>query len=116
MLDGKVIYVVTTGANKSKDVKILLDYLKAEGATCIVMPTPTSSLIMDPKSVEGYQIKRDFTFNRADSINERIPEEDAIVVAPCTFNTFSKIAFLLAFHIKYSPFKLSILVNTSTNK
>ena len=92
MLDGKVIYVVTTGANKSKDVKILLDYLKAEGATCIVMPTPTSSLIMDPKSVEGYQIKRDFTFNRADSINERIPEEDAIVVAPCTFNTFSKIA------------------------
>lgn len=92
MLKGKVVYVVTTGANKSKDVKILLDYLKAEGATCILMPTATSCSIMDLRTVEGYQIRKDYTFNRADSINERIPEEDVIVVAPCTFNTFSKIA------------------------
>jgi phosphopantothenoylcysteine synthetase/decarboxylase len=92
MLEGKVIYVVTTGANKSKDVKILLDYLKAEGARCILMPTATSCSIMDLKNVDDYQIRKDYTFNRADSINERVPEEDIIVVAPCTFNTFSKIA------------------------
>lgn len=92
MLKGKVVYVVTTGANKSKDVKILLDYLKAEGAICILMPTATSCSIMDLRTVENYQIKRDYTFNRADSTNERIPEEDVVVVAPCTFNTFSKIA------------------------
>lgn len=53
MLKGKVVYVVTTGANKSKDVKILLDYLKAEGATCILMPTATSCSIMDLRTVEG---------------------------------------------------------------
>ena len=58
MLKGKVVYVVITGANKSKDVKILLDYLKAEGATCILMPTATSCSIMDLKTVEGYQIKK----------------------------------------------------------
>lgn len=92
MLKGKVVYVVTTGANKSKDIKILLDYLKAEEATCILMPTAASCAIMDLKAVEGYQIKKDYTFNRADSTNEKIPEEDVVVVAPCTFNTFSKIA------------------------
>lgn len=92
MLNNKVIYVVTTGANKSKDIKILLDYLKAEGATCILMPTPNSCKIMNLRAVEEYRIKKDFTFNRADSVNERIPEENAVVVAPCTFNTLSKIA------------------------
>lgn len=92
MLEGKVIYVITTGANKSKDVKILLDYLKAEGATCIIMPTPTSCTIMDLRTVEGYRIKKDYSFDRSDSVYERIPEEDVVVVAPCTFNTFSKIA------------------------
>lgn len=92
MLKGKVVYVVTTGANKSKDVKILLDYLRAEGATCILMPTEASCSIMDLRTVDGYRIKRDYTFNRADITNDRIPEEDMIVVAPCTFNTFSKIA------------------------
>lgn len=92
MLKGKVVYVVATGANKSKDIKILLDYLKAEGATCILMPTAACCSIMDLRSVEGYQIKKDYTLNRTDSMNERIPEEDIIVVAPCTFNTFSKIA------------------------
>lgn len=92
MLKGKVIYVVTTGANKSKDVKILLDYLKAEGAICILIPTSTSCSILDLKILEGYRIKKDYTFNKSIAINETIPEEDAIVVAPCTFNTFSKIA------------------------
>ena len=92
MLEGKVVYVVTTGANKSKDVKILLDYLRAEGATCILMPTQMSCSIMDLRSVQEYRIKTDYTFNRADSMNDKIPEEDIVVVAPCTFNTFSKIA------------------------
>lgn len=43
------------------------------------MPTATSCSIMDLKTVEGYQIKKDYTFNRADSINERIPEEDVVL-------------------------------------
>ena len=62
MLKGKVVYVVTTEANKSKDVKILLDYLKAEGATCILMPTATSCSIMDLRTVEEYTMKKDYTF------------------------------------------------------
>lgn len=92
MLEGKVVYVVTTGANKSKDVKILLDYLSSEGATCIVMPTEASCSLMDFRTIEGYKVKKDFTFDRVDSVKESIPEEDIVVVAPCTFNTFSKIA------------------------
>lgn len=96
MLEGKVVYVITTGANKSKDVKSLLDYLEAEGATCILMPTQASRAIMDLKTVQGYKMKTDYTFNRADSMSEKIPEEDIVVVAPCTFNSFSKIAHGIA--------------------
>lgn len=91
MLKGKVVYVITTGATKSKNVKNLLDDLKSNGATCIVMPTEMSCSIMDLSILDGYRVKKEYTFNH--SINEdRIPEEDIVIIAPCTFNTFSKIA------------------------
>lgn len=91
MLEGKVIYVVTTGATKSKNVKNLLDNLKSEGAICIVMPTEMSCSIMDLSVLDDYRIKKDFTFEHSTN-EDRIPEEDIVIVAPCTFNTFSKIA------------------------
>ena len=91
MLKGKVVYVITTGATKSKNVKNLLDDLKSNGATSIVMPTEMSCSIMDLSVLDGYRVKKEYTFNH--SINEdRIPEEDIVIIAPCTFNTFSKIA------------------------
>ncbi|NLC87879.1 MAG: hypothetical protein GX682_03790 [Clostridiaceae bacterium] len=91
MLEGKVIYLITTGATKSKNVKNLLDDLSNEGATCIVMPTEMSCSIMDLSLLEDYRIKREYTFNHI-SADDRIPEEDIVIIAPCTFNTFSKIA------------------------
>lgn len=107
MLDGKIIYVITTGANKSKNVKNLLDDLNKEGATCIVMPTEMSCSIMDLSVLDEYLVKKDFTFDH--SLNEqRIPEEDIIIVAPCTFNTFSKIAMGIADNYPLSVLQESI--------
>lgn len=91
MLEGKVIYVITTGATKSKNVKNLLDDLKKDGATCIVMPTDMSCSIMDLSILEGYRVKRNYTFDHSKN-EDRVPEEDIVIIAPCTFNTFSKIA------------------------
>lgn len=86
MFTGKTVYVITTGATKSKSVSILLDSLRGENANCILIPTPMCCSMMDWDSVEGYQVKKGY------DDNGKLPEEDIVIVAPCTFNSFSKIA------------------------
>ncbi|MDO8513272.1 MAG: flavoprotein [bacterium] len=90
MLKDKIVYVVTTGATKAKGVGILLSMLKSEGAQCIVMPTDASYSMLDLDSIRGEWVK--FNGNEFGARQDEIPEEDLVVVAPCTFNTLSKIA------------------------
>lgn len=86
MLKGKVVYVILTGATKAEGVMILLDMLKSDGAKPILMATPAAVPMINWNT-----ICRDITIRR-ESDENRIPEEDIVIVAPCTFNTFSKIA------------------------
>lgn len=90
LLDGKVVYVVVTGATKAKTVGQLLWYLRTEGATCILMPSDDGYNLLDLSSIDQEWMKyRGTVYN---SKARDIPEEDLVVVAPCTFNTLSKIA------------------------
>jgi len=86
MLKGKVVYVILTGATKAEGAMILLDMLKSDGAKPILMATPAAIPM-----VNWNTICRDITIRR-ESDENKIPEEDIVIVAPCTFNTFSKIA------------------------
>lgn len=102
MLTGKVVYVILTGATKAKSVMILLDMLKSDGAKPILMPTPAAIPMVDWST-----ICRDVIVRR-ESDNNKIPEEDIVIVAPCTFNTFSKIASGIADNYPMSVLQAAI--------
>jgi len=92
MLTNKTIYIVTTGATKVKSVSMLLNQFKQEKANCVLIPTSMSCSMMDWDSINGFNIRKDY----AGEDSENLPEEDIVVVAPCTFNSFSKIAHGIA--------------------
>jgi hypothetical protein len=90
MLQDKIVYCLVTGATKAKGVMILLDILKKDGAKPILIPTPAAISMIDWDSI-CHDIP---TRHKSDC--DKIPEEDIVIVAPCTFNTFSKIAHGIA--------------------
>lgn len=90
MLQGKIVYCLVTGATKAKGVMILLDMLKSNRAKPILIPTPAAIPMVDWDSICCDVIVR----RKSDC--DKIPEEDIVIVAPCTFNTFSKIAHGIA--------------------
>lgn len=105
LLEGKTIYVVPCGANRSKNIGNLLDELISNGANVYVMPTKMCTQIVNMQELsEKYQVKTDF-----DRIStQNIPEEDVIIIAPCTFNTFNKIAYGIADSYSLSIIQTSI--------
>lgn len=94
LLDGKIVYLVVTGATKAKTIGVLLGYLKSEGAECIIMPSDEGYNLLDLDSVNQEWMKYDRRVYNPRT--KEIPEEDLVVVAPCTFNTLSKIAYGIA--------------------
>lgn len=94
LLDNKIVYVVVTGATKAKTIGVLLWHLKSEGAKCILMPSDSGYNLLDLGSVNKEWMKYNgIAYNPK---AKEIPEEDLVVVAPCTFNTLSKIAHGIA--------------------
>jgi 3-polyprenyl-4-hydroxybenzoate decarboxylase len=94
LLNGKVVYVVVTGATKAKTIGVLLWYLKSEGAECILIPSEEGYNMLDLDSVSKEWMK--YNGRIYNSTTKDLPEEDLVVVAPCTFNTLSKIAYGIA--------------------
>ncbi len=94
LLDGKVVYVIVTGATKAKTIGVLLWHLKSEGAECILMPSDSGYSLLDLDSVNKEWMKHNERVYNPKA--KEIPEEDLVVVAPCTFNTLSKIAYGIA--------------------
>ena len=93
---------LVTGATKAKGAMILLDMLKSDGATPILVPTPAAIPMIDWNT-----ISRDILVRRGPDDN-RIPEEDIVIVAPCTFNTLSKIAAGIADNYPMSMLQAAI--------
>jgi 3-polyprenyl-4-hydroxybenzoate decarboxylase len=94
LLEGKVVYIVVTGATKAKTIGALLWGLKSRGAECILMPSDEGYNLLDHDSVNNEWMKYDGKVYNPKA--KEIPEEDLVVVAPCTFNTLSKIAYGIA--------------------
>lgn len=92
MLKGKTIYCIVTGAHRTTTIAVFLNMLKSNEAEHIILiPTPAAISFMDPSSLPD-----DIIIRYESTGNQQIPEEDVVVIAPCTFDTFSKIAFGIA--------------------
>ena len=92
MLKGKTIYCVVTGAHRTATIAVFLSMLENNGASNIILiPTPAAMSFLDFESISSNVIVR-YESNG----HQQIPEEDIVVVAPCTFDTFSKITFGIA--------------------
>ena len=92
MLKGKTIYCVVTGAHRTSTIAVFLGMLENnEASNIILIPTPAAMSFLDFNSIPNDVIVR-YESNGY----QQIPEEDIVVVAPCTFDTFSKIAFGIA--------------------
>ena len=88
MLKGKTVYCIVTGAHRTTTIALFLNMLKNEHAdNIILMPTAAAEAFLDLQT-----IPEDVIIRRTSKGTMQIPEEDVVVVAPCTFNTFSKIA------------------------
>lgn len=92
-LEGKNIYYVVTGAKKAKLANIFIKEIVSEGANVFTIPTKSALDFFDCdklKNIKNNVIKIGWT----DDI--KLPKEDAILIAPCTFNTLNSIASGLA--------------------
>ena len=88
MLEGRVIYCVVTGANRTKNVGDFLSLLQDRNADKIILiPTINAVPFLREASIPNGVIVRSDTI----ITTERIPEEDIVVVAPCTFDTMNKL-------------------------
>lgn len=93
-LEGKVLYLLPTGAHKTKYFDLFLEQLSSYNPNIWILPTEMGrDLLPNYESLSlKYHIKSDFS----KSNSMIVPEEDIVVVAPCTFNTFNKIAHGIA--------------------
>ncbi len=93
-IKGKNIYIIATGCNGIKRIKELIAPLEKDGANCFLIPTPAALQIMcDNKE---YYADCNVCLNSNSLSHQKIPEEDMVIVAPCSFNTTNKIAFGIA--------------------
>lgn len=107
-LKNKNIYYIITGAKKAELSNIIIDEMILEGAKVFVIPTKSSAnfiKIDDFKNINNCKVKTDW------SEQVKLPKEDAILVAPCTFNTLNAIAAGLA-----STYPLCLVASGIGNK
>lgn len=88
-LSGKVIYIVSTGCNRSVEIPSFVKKLESQGAKVYFFATEEcQKIIADEKSFENINYRKS---NNTKKRNE-IEKEDLILIAPCSFNTLNKIA------------------------
>lgn len=92
-LKNKNIYYIITGAKKATLALKIINNLKKEGANVFVIPTKSALNFIEAKKLKDNKknvVKKDW------SEKITLPEEDAILISPCTFNTLNSIASGLA--------------------
>lgn len=88
-LYGKVIYLIVTGARKVRYLEEYCSILERTGAELWVIPTNAGKeLISD---YEAFRSRHKVKDNYSKGEHQILPQEDLIIVCPCTFNTFNKI-------------------------
>jgi ribulose-5-phosphate 4-epimerase/fuculose-1-phosphate aldolase/flavoprotein len=92
-LKGKIVYLILTSAKKIELAPRIIKELVDEGAKVITILTQAALNLIDTKllrQIKGNFVKIDFDW-LAHPKTRSIPEEDIVIVAPCTFNTLNKI-------------------------
>lgn len=92
-LKGKVIYLVLTSARKIRVMPEISRELMANGASVWIFPTEKAQKMMGELDFGDAKIVNDFDWKGQ---GPSIPEEDYLIVVPCTFNTLNKIRFGIA--------------------
>ena len=97
MLKGKIIYLVVCGAKKIDQIEFIIDGLLKNKAKVYVFMTYPAKQMLSHTAVSELSKKVEFVedFSWYKEVPP-IPEEDLVLVAPCTFNTLRKIALGIA--------------------
>ena len=95
VLNHHVVYVVPTGARKALylEEKFIVP-LENAGAEVWIMPTDMARSIIP--EYEKFKIQYNVKDNFSSQKNWLVPEEEIVVVAPCSFDTFNKMAYGIA--------------------
>lgn len=107
-LKNKKIYYVITGAKKAELASEIINEMVSEGAEVFIVPTKAASEFVDLNKLAGIKgciVKTDWS----DKI--KLPQEDAVLIAPCTFNTLNAIASGLA-----NTYPLCLIASSLGNK
>jgi hypothetical protein len=86
----QVLYIVTCAAPPAMDVHVLIDLAQQDGWDVCLIATPRAFQWLDvPGLAErtGHPVRHDYKLPGEPDV---LPEPDAIVVAPATFNTINK--------------------------
>ncbi|WP_233563139.1 flavoprotein [Micromonospora musae] len=84
------MYLVVCAAPPALQISELIDLLMADGWTVCVIATPTAATWIDREALAeqtGYPVRSEW---RRPGEPDVLPEADAVVVAPATFNTINK--------------------------
>lgn len=90
---GKNIYLVVSAAKKIEKVPEVVEELLTQGANVFIIPTTNALNMSDYLYEYQHLIYSDFDWGKN---SKQLPEEDLVMVLPCTFNTFNKISFGIA--------------------
>ena len=90
-LNGKVLYVIGTGARKITQIPRMIHELVDEGAEVYTMFSDMGRQICD-SNLSEFKMNGNTMVYGYSKEGESLPLEDMVLVAPCTFNTFNKIS------------------------
>jgi phosphopantothenoylcysteine synthetase/decarboxylase len=90
--DGRVLYVIVCGAGPASEVGRLVDQAQERGWQVHVIATPAALAFVDSSALEvqtGNPVRSQYRMP-GDAKQRSLPNADAIVVAPATYNTINK--------------------------
>jgi hypothetical protein len=86
----QVLYIVTCAAPPAMDVQVLVDLAQQDGWDVCLIATPRAFQWLDVPGLSartGHPVRHDYKLPGEPDV---LPDPDAIVVAPATFNTINK--------------------------
>lgn|GEM_PF-568435 len=96
-LSGKIIYIVATGAKKVSKIEAMVDaFLLLDATVYVFMTYPAEQMVGQDalaRLLTKCEVRRDFSWNHP---NPPLPDEDLVLVAPCTFNSLIKLSLGIA--------------------
>jgi hypothetical protein len=86
----QVLYIIACAAPPSMDVQVLIDLAQQDGWDVCLIATPRAFQWLDVPGLTGHTghpVRHDYKLPGEPDV---LPEPDAIIVAPATFNTINK--------------------------